>query len=118
MRRARGSRRRCCVRACLPACFTATTPTAAWIARARRFGDELDRIGYRGDEPAGGHKLGAHFEVHIEQGPILEAEGKTIGIVTGVQGMRWFEVTVTGAESHAGSTPMPLRHDAMLAARG
>ncbi len=82
----------------------------------KKFGDELDRIGYRGTEPAGGHKLGAHFEVHIEQGPILEAEGKTIGIVTGVQGMRWFEVTVTGAESHAGSTPMPLRHDAMLAA--
>ncbi len=82
----------------------------------KTFGEELDRIGYRGTEPAGAHKLGAHFEVHIEQGPILEAEGKTIGIVTGVQGMRWFEVTVTGAESHAGSTPMPLRHDAMLAA--
>ena len=80
------------------------------------FGDELDRIGYRGSERSGSRKLGAHFEVHIEQGPILEAEGKTIGIVTGVQGMRWFEVTVTGAESHAGSTPMPLRRDAMLAA--
>jgi N-carbamoyl-L-amino-acid hydrolase len=82
----------------------------------KKFGDELDRIGYRGTESAGARKLGAHFEVHIEQGPILESEGKTIGIVTGVQGMRWFEVTVTGAESHAGSTPMPLRHDAMLAA--
>jgi N-carbamoyl-L-amino-acid hydrolase len=82
----------------------------------KTFGAELDRIGYRGTEPAGAHKLGAHFEVHIEQGPILEAEQKTIGIVTGVQGMRWFEVTVTGADSHAGSTPMPLRHDAMLAA--
>ena len=82
----------------------------------KTFGDELDRIGYRGTEKSGSHKLGAHFEVHIEQGPILEAEGKTIGIVTGVQGMRWFEVTVTGAESHAGSTPMPLRHDAMLSA--
>ncbi len=82
----------------------------------KKFGDELDRIGYRGSEPCGAHKFGAHFEVHIEQGPILEAEAKTIGIVTGVQGMRWFEVTVTGNESHAGSTPMPLRHDAMLAA--
>jgi N-carbamoyl-L-amino-acid hydrolase len=82
----------------------------------KKFGEELERIGYRGSEPVGAHKLGAHFEVHIEQGPILEAEEKTIGIVTGVQGMRWFEVTVTGAESHAGSTPMPLRHDAMLAA--
>ena len=82
----------------------------------KRFGDELDRIGYRGPEKSGAHPLGAHFEVHIEQGPILESEGKTIGIVTGVQGMRWFEVTVTGKESHAGSTPMPLRHDAMVAA--
>lgn len=82
----------------------------------KTFGEELDRIGYRGAEKSGVRKLGAHFELHIEQGPILEAEGKTIGIVTGVQGMRWFEVTVTGAESHAGSTPMPLRRDAMLAA--
>jgi beta-ureidopropionase / N-carbamoyl-L-amino-acid hydrolase len=82
----------------------------------KTFGDELDRIGYRGTEQSGSHKLGAHFELHIEQGPILEAEGKTIGIVTGVQGMRWFEVTVTGEESHAGSTPMKLRHDAMLSA--
>ncbi len=82
----------------------------------KTFGEELDRIGYRGTETAGAHKLGAHFELHIEQGPILEAENRTIGIVTGVQGMRWFEVTVTGAESHVGSTPMPLRRDAMLAA--
>ncbi len=82
----------------------------------RRFGDELDRIGYRGTEPCGARRFGAHFELHIEQGPILEAEGRHVGIVTGVQGMRWFEVTVTGQESHAGSTPMPLRHDAMVAA--
>ncbi len=82
----------------------------------KQFGDELDRIGYRGTEPCGQRKLGAHFELHIEQGPILEAEEKTIGIVTGVQGMRWYEVRVTGAEGHAGSTPMPLRQDALLAA--
>ena len=82
----------------------------------KRFGEELERIGYRGTEKCGTHKLGAHFELHIEQGPILEAEGKTIGIVTGVQGMRWFDVTVTGNEGHSGSTPMNLRRDAMLAA--
>jgi len=82
----------------------------------KRFGDELERIGYRGEEKCGARKLGAHFEVHIEQGPILEAEGKTIGIVTGVQGMRWYEVTLTGSEGHAGSTPMPMRRDALLAA--
>jgi N-carbamoyl-L-amino-acid hydrolase len=81
-----------------------------------RFGDELERIGYKGDVPVGDHKLGAFFELHIEQGPILEAEEKTIGIVTGVQGMRWYEVTVTGRDSHAGSTPMALRSDALLGA--
>jgi beta-ureidopropionase / N-carbamoyl-L-amino-acid hydrolase len=80
----------------------------------KSFGEELDRIGYRGTEKAGGHKLGAFFELHIEQGPILEDEGKTVGVVTGVQGMRWYEVTVTGFESHAGTTPMHLRRDAMV----
>ncbi len=82
----------------------------------KRFGEELQRIGYCGEEACGAHRLAAHFELHIEQGPILEAEEKTIGIVTGVQGMRWYEVTVTGNESHAGSTPMRLRHDALLGA--
>ena len=62
----------------------------------QRFGSELERIGYKGEIPCGSHTLGAHFELHIEQGPILEAEAKTIGVVTGVQGMRWYEVTVTG----------------------
>jgi N-carbamoyl-L-amino-acid hydrolase len=81
-----------------------------------RFEDELARIGYRGQEPCGGRALGAHFELHIEQGPILEDEHCHIGVVTGVQGMRWYEVTVTGAESHAGSTPMRLRRDALLVA--
>ena len=82
----------------------------------KKFGDELTRIGYKGDVPCGSHKLAAHFEIHIEQGPILEAEAKTIGVVTGVQGMRWYEVTVVGMESHAGTTPMKLRHDALLGA--
>jgi N-carbamoyl-L-amino-acid hydrolase len=82
----------------------------------KRFGDELERIGYKGPVPVGDHKLAAFFELHIEQGPILEAENMTIGIVTGVQGMRWYEVTVTGMDSHAGSTPMPMRRDALVAA--
>lgn len=80
------------------------------------FGAELKRIGFVGEEACGQHKLAAHFELHIEQGPILEDEGKTIGIVTGVQGMRWYEVTVTGMDCHAGSTPMRLRQDALVAA--
>ncbi len=57
---------------------------------------ELERIGYKGTEPVGQRKIGAMFELHIEQGPILEAEEKMIGVVTGVQGMRWYEVTVMG----------------------
>ncbi|NHO32961.1 M20 family metallo-hydrolase [Acetobacter fallax] len=80
-----------------------------------RFGDELEAIGYRGSEPCGQHPITAYFELHIEQGPILEVEDKTIGIVAGVQGMRWYEVTVRGKDAHAGSTPMPMRHDALLA---
>ena len=67
-------------------------------------------------QPCGQHKLSAFFELHIEQGPHLEAEGKDIGVVTGVQAMRWYEATVTGQDTHAGTTPMPRRHDALLAA--
>jgi N-carbamoyl-L-amino-acid hydrolase len=81
-----------------------------------RFGDALDGIGYRGEAKAGSVPIGALFELHIEQGPILEAEGKMIGIVEGVQGIRWYEVLVTGRESHSGSTPMRMRKDALLAA--
>jgi N-carbamoyl-L-amino-acid hydrolase len=80
------------------------------------FGSALDTIGYRGGEPCGQHPLSAFFELHIEQGPILEAEGKDIGIVTGVQGMRWYEVTVTGEAAHTGATPMRLRKNALLGA--
>ena len=64
----------------------------------------------------GAYKLGAWFELHIEQGPILEAEGKVIGVVQGVQGMRWYEVTVTGQDAHTGSTPMHLRKNALQGA--
>jgi N-carbamoyl-L-amino-acid hydrolase len=80
----------------------------------KTIGEELKRIGYFGDLPVGGRKFKAFFEAHIEQGPILEAEAKTIGVVQGIQGIRWFEVTITGAESHAGTTPMNRRKDAML----
>lgn len=80
----------------------------------KTMGEELKRIGYFGDQPVGGRPFGAYFEAHIEQGPILEAESKTIGIVQGIQGMRWFECTITGQESHAGTTPMNRRKDAML----
>src|SRR5437660_1090695 len=80
------------------------------------FGSALEAIGYRGNEPCGQHPLSALFELHIEQGPILEAETKDIGIVTGVQGMRWYEVTVTGEAAHTGATPMRLRKNALLGA--
>jgi N-carbamoyl-L-amino-acid hydrolase len=79
-------------------------------------GAELERIGFAGPEPCGAGKARAYFEAHIEQGPILEAEGKPIGIVTGAQGQRWYEVTVTGQEAHAGPTPMKRRRDALVAA--
>jgi beta-ureidopropionase / N-carbamoyl-L-amino-acid hydrolase len=79
-------------------------------------GVELERIGYKGTEPVGSHKFQAMFELHIEQGPILEAEQKMIGIVTGVQGMRWYEVTVRGQEAHTGATPMLLRKNALVGA--
>ena len=80
----------------------------------KRFGDELDRIGWRGDEPVGERKMHAFFELHIEQGPILEAEGKDIGVVTHGQGLSWTQLTITGKDSHTGSTPMPMRRDAGL----
>jgi N-carbamoyl-L-amino-acid hydrolase len=80
------------------------------------FGAALDKIGYRGPERCGEHPLSAFFEVHIEQGPYLEAEDKDIGVVTGVQAMRWYEATVAGQDTHAGTTPMPRRHDALLGA--
>jgi N-carbamoyl-L-amino-acid hydrolase len=79
-------------------------------------GGELQRIGFAGPAPVGGREVGAYFEAHIEQGPILEAAGLPVGIVTGAQGQRWYEVTVTGQEAHAGPTPMPRRRDALVGA--
>ncbi|MEL7214106.1 MAG: Zn-dependent hydrolase [Pseudomonadota bacterium] len=81
-------------------------------AEGKSFGDELKRIGWVGDEEVGARKMHAMFELHIEQGPILEAEGKEIGVVTHGQGLRWIECTVTGKESHTGSTPMSMRKNA------
>ncbi len=95
------------------------TPEYAYAREDRqgiKLGDELQRIGYKGAHKAGAIKFSAMFELHIEQGPILEAESKMIGVVTGVQGMRWYEVTVRGQESHTGATPMGLRKNALLAA--
>ncbi|WP_170524167.1 Zn-dependent hydrolase [Ruegeria arenilitoris] len=84
-------------------------------AEGKKFGDELQRIGWRGDEEVGARKMHAFFELHIEQGPILEAEGKDIGVVTHGQGLSWTQVTVTGKDAHTGSTPMPMRKNAGLA---
>jgi len=81
----------------------------------KSFGDELKRIGWVGDEEVGARKMHAYFEYHIEQGPILEAEEKQIGVVTHCQGLWWLEFTLTGREAHTGSTPMNLRVNAGLA---
>ncbi len=82
----------------------------------KSMGDELTRIGYRGDLPCGKNPIGALLEAHIEQGPILEAENDQIGVVVGGQGQHWYDVTLRGQDSHAGSTPMPGRRDALVAA--
>ena len=81
----------------------------------KTFGDELKRIGWVGDEEVGARKMHAYFEYHIEQGPILEAEDKQIGVVTHGQGLWWLEFTLTGKEAHTGSTPMNMRVNAGLA---
>lgn len=88
---------------------------AATLAIADRHGitagAELARHGYRDGAEPGRHPIAVYVELHIEQGPILEAAGKTIGIVTGGQAIRWYQVTLTGAETHAGPVPMALRRD-------
>ena len=82
----------------------------------KALGDELSRIGFKGEEPVGARPVHAFFELHIEQGPILEDELIDVGVVTHGQGQRWYEIRLTGFESHAGSTPMPRRKDALLGA--
>ena len=81
-----------------------------------KLGDELNKIGYAGNPLKDKQNILAYFELHIEQGPILENKKKTIGVVTGAQGQRWHEINVVGQESHAGPTPMSLRRDALFAA--
>ena len=83
-------------------------------AAGLRFGDELSRIGWKGPEPVGARPMHAFFELHIEQGPILEAEGVDIGVVTHGQGLWWLEITLTGKDAHTGSTPMHMRVNAGL----
>ncbi|OAA64953.1 Amidase, hydantoinase/carbamoylase [Cordyceps fumosorosea ARSEF 2679] len=86
--------------------------------KAKTMLQELDRIGYRGSSPASykSNPFAAHFELHIEQGPILEDEGLKIGVVQGVQAFKWFTITVRGRDSHAGTTPLYARKDAVLVA--
>ena len=79
-----------------------------------KLGAELERIGFAGETPVGGRPVTAYFEAHIEQGPILEDQKKPVGVVTGAQGQRWYEITVTGQEAHAGPTPMRKRRDALV----
>jgi len=83
-------------------------------AEGKAFGDELKRIGWVGDEPVGSRKMHAMLELHIEQGPILEAEGKDVGVVTHGQGLWWLQITLTGRDAHTGSTPMHMRVNAGL----
>jgi beta-ureidopropionase / N-carbamoyl-L-amino-acid hydrolase len=95
--------------------YTTENILARTDAAGLTVGEALDSIGYRGSEPVGARKFGAFVELHIEQGPLLEAENKTIGVVDRGQGIVWYDGKVTGFESHAGTTPMPLRRDALAA---
>jgi beta-ureidopropionase / N-carbamoyl-L-amino-acid hydrolase len=96
--------------------FTLETAYAAKDVDGKSVRDELARIGYMGDQVPGQHPIGAYFETHIEQGPVLEDEGKVIGVVPAVMGLSWYDCVVTGMEAHAGPTPMHLRRDAMQVA--
>jgi len=98
--------------------FTLAHAHAARDAQGLCVRDELQRIGYLGSEVLGDHPVGAYFELHIEQGPVLEDHAKTIGVVEAVLGIRWYDCTVTGMEAHAGPTPMALRQDALQVATG
>ena len=96
--------------------FTLEHAYAAKDTEGKTVGEELERIGYKGDQVPGQHPIGAYFETHIEQGPVLEDADKVIGVVPAVMGLSWYDCTVTGMEAHAGPTPMHLRKDAMQVA--
>lgn len=96
--------------------FTLEHAYAATDTEGKTVKGELERIGYVGSQVPGDHPIGAYFETHIEQGPVLEDHDKTIGVVTGVLGIRWYDCVVTGMEAHAGPTPMALRKDALQVA--
>ncbi|HEY0296315.1 MAG TPA: Zn-dependent hydrolase [Bordetella sp.] len=95
--------------------FSLETALSATDIDGKSVRDELEKIGYAGDAPVGARQFGKYFEAHIEQGPVLEAEDKVIGVVTGSLGVLWYDCTVTGMEAHAGPTPMSLRRDALYA---
>ena len=98
--------------------FSLETAYAAKDTEGKTVGEELERIGYRGDQVPGDHPIGAYFETHIEQGPVLEDADIVIGVVPAVMGLRWYDCTVNGMEAHAGPTPMGLRRDALQVATG
>ncbi|KQY18916.1 Zn-dependent hydrolase [Massilia sp. Root133] len=96
--------------------FSLETAYAARDVDGKSVGEELQRIGYQGEQTPGDHPIGAYFEAHIEQGPVLEDANKVIGVVPAVMGLSWYDCTVTGMEAHAGPTPMHLRRDALQVA--
>jgi len=96
--------------------FSLETAYAARDVDGKSVGEELERIGYRGSQTPGDHPIGAYFETHIEQGPVLEDANKVIGVVPAVMGLSWYDCTVSGMEAHAGPTPMHLRRDALQVA--
>jgi N-carbamoyl-L-amino-acid hydrolase len=96
--------------------FTLETAYAAKDTEGKSVKDELERIGYKGEQVPGDHPIGAYFETHIEQGPVLEDADKVIGVVPAVMGLSWYDCTVEGMEAHAGPTPMHLRRDALQVA--
>ncbi len=96
--------------------FTLEETLAKRDAEGISVGEALNAIGYAGTRAVTGHAVGAYFEAHIEQGPILEDQGKTIGVVLGALGQKWFDLTLKGVEAHAGPTPMHLRKDALVGA--